>query len=81
MWSAWKIAERRGAVTQSHYWIRANRIEWAPKWSRQQIEAGRLSDRLAQQRHFDGARGGSAVITAWYKFKGWFKRVFLGRCL
>ena len=26
---------------QSHYWIRNNTVEWAPKWSKRQIEAVR----------------------------------------
>lgn len=38
---------------QSHYWIRNNRIEWAPKWSREQIERGRRHDGLAKDDYFD----------------------------
>ena len=30
---------------QSHYWIRQSRIEWAPMWSRTEIEAGRQEDK------------------------------------
>jgi hypothetical protein len=37
---------------QSHYWIRNNRIEWAPKWSRKQIEHGRLRDNSVKQDYF-----------------------------
>lgn len=33
---------------QSHYWIRNNRVDWAPKWSREQIEHGRLHDDLGE---------------------------------
>jgi hypothetical protein len=40
---------------QSHYWIRRNRIEWAPRWSRRAIEAGRAEDRQAKQAFFDRA--------------------------
>ncbi|MDD5068637.1 MAG: DUF6527 family protein [Candidatus Pacebacteria bacterium] len=29
---------------QSHYWIRNNEIEWAPKWSKEQVEDGREED-------------------------------------
>ena len=29
---------------QSHYWIRNNTVEWAPKWSRKQIKAVRKKD-------------------------------------
>jgi hypothetical protein len=38
---------------QSHYWIRNNRVEWAPKWSREQIERGRWHDGLAKGDYFD----------------------------
>jgi hypothetical protein len=27
---------------QSHYWVKCNRIEWAPKWSREKIELPEL---------------------------------------
>lgn len=30
---------------QSHYWIKKNQVQWAPHWTRQQIEAGRALDR------------------------------------
>lgn len=36
---------------QSHYWIKRNRIEWAPKWSRGQIEAARARDKAARDRY------------------------------
>lgn len=29
---------------QAHYWIRKNRVEWAGRWSRERIEAGRRDD-------------------------------------
>jgi hypothetical protein len=37
---------------QSHYWIRNNRIKWAPKWSREQIERGRTHDNYAKEGYF-----------------------------
>lgn len=37
---------------QSHYWIRNNRVDWAPQWSQQRIEHGRLSDQHAKQEYF-----------------------------
>jgi hypothetical protein len=39
---------------QSHYWIERGRIRWAPKWSREKIEAGRARDRRAKERHAAG---------------------------
>ena len=32
-------------LCQSHYWIRNNEIEWAPKWTKKQIKSGRNKER------------------------------------
>jgi hypothetical protein len=37
---------------RSHYWIRNNRVKWAPKWSREQVEHGRLHDGYSKQSYF-----------------------------
>lgn len=37
---------------QSHYWVKRNRVEWAPRWSREQVERGRKRDRRAKLEHF-----------------------------
>ena len=37
---------------QSHYYIRKNRVRWAPKWSREQIERGRLHDSHDKEGYF-----------------------------
>lgn len=37
---------------RSHYWIRRDRVEWAPQWSRKRIEAEQSRDRAAKQRDF-----------------------------
>lgn len=29
---------------QSHYWITNNNVEWAPKWTKRQIEQGNMRD-------------------------------------
>jgi uncharacterized protein DUF6527 len=42
-----------GFPCQSHYWIKRNRVKWAPRWSKKQIEAGRLNDRIVKERYFD----------------------------
>src|SRR6266850_2357993 len=39
---------------QSHYWIRRDRVEWAPRWSKKQIEAGRARERLEKERYYKG---------------------------
>lgn len=38
---------------QSHYWIRHNRVEWARRWSREEIDAGRVYDRWSKKKYFD----------------------------
>ncbi len=39
---------------KSHYWVRQNRVEWAPKWSRRQIETGRQRDSARKAQYFKG---------------------------
>lgn len=40
---------------KSHYWIRNNRVKWAPRWSQEEIDRGRSRDRSAKQRYFGDA--------------------------
>ncbi|MGZ4753422.1 MAG: DUF6527 family protein [Acidimicrobiia bacterium] len=42
-----------GLKCQSHYWVRNNRVEWAPRMSRDRIDAGRRRARIAKQQHFN----------------------------
>lgn len=35
---------------QSHYWIKRGRVEWARKWNREEIEAGRARVGLAKEK-------------------------------
>ncbi len=46
---------------QSHYWIRNNRVKWAPKWSRAEIERGRAHDHYAKQGYFSDQDADRAV--------------------
>lgn len=41
---------------KSHYWIRRNRIIWAPSWSRERINFGRAFDALVKERYFESAK-------------------------
>jgi hypothetical protein len=47
---------RWGSECQSHYhyWITRSHVRWAPKWSREQIDAGRRADTRATARYYDG---------------------------
>jgi hypothetical protein len=40
-----------GFDCQSHYWIRASRVNWAPRWSQDRIDAIRSDGRLAKGNH------------------------------
>lgn len=37
---------------RAHYWIRKNKVEWAPSWTREQVAAGRNRDRAIKRRQF-----------------------------
>jgi hypothetical protein len=41
---------------KSHYWIRRNRVKWAPRWSQKEIEAGRSHDRWEKERYFESSK-------------------------
>lgn len=83
--SGWKLSSKHGKISlypsignwslpcKSHYWIRANKTEWAPRWSQHQIDAGRLSDRLAQEHHFDASPNMPLRPSLWQKFLRWLK--------
>jgi len=69
---------------QSHYWIRRNRVEWARRWSREKIAAGRTEDRRSKEKYFgfggaaaraDVARSGERRVGTglWSKLREWFE--------
>src|SRR3989442_9215850 len=37
---------------QSHYWIRENKVIWAPTWSKQQIEKGRALEQKVKEKYY-----------------------------
>jgi hypothetical protein len=51
-----------GFPCQSHYWIRDNRVKWAPRMSKEEIIAGRSHDWLAKGKYFESA-GHAATTT------------------
>jgi len=85
----WQLTDKAGEITlypsigswnlpcQSHYWIRTNRVVLAPKWSKTQIEASRVSDRLERERHFDVPVDAS-FGSPWEKLLNWFMKVLRG---
>jgi hypothetical protein len=61
---------------QSHYWIRQNRVLWAPRWEKNEIEAGRAYERSAKEKYFNRGKIATAQSeTFWQKIKRrWFKQ-------
>lgn len=41
----------------SHYWIRRNKVVWARRWSRKEIEAKRAHDRAAKAKYYGESSG------------------------
>lgn len=58
---------------QSHYWIDRGHIRWAKQWSQEQINNGRIRDRLAKQRHY-GQLGGPTGF--WGRLWSWILNIF-----
>ncbi len=57
---------------QSHYWIKNNRVRWAARWSKEEINAGRTYDQSAKERSFDTADSGKAERGFWRKLRKWW---------
>ena len=64
---------------QSHYWIVRNKVEWARRWSPDEIAAGRASEHRAKQRNHaatavrnDEAQHGNPTKRWWRKLTMWF---------
>ena len=37
---------------QSHYWITDNEVEWAPRWTKRQIERGRIEEEQDKEKYY-----------------------------
>ncbi len=37
---------------KSHYWIRRNKVKWAARWSKDEIDAARSHERLAKESYY-----------------------------
>jgi hypothetical protein len=54
---------------QSHYFITRNRVEWAPRWSREQIEHSRAREALERQQYYEQINKKQATL--WQRLKKW----------
>ena len=82
--SLWPSIGNWSEKCQSHYWIRNNRIHWAPRWSRRRIDTGRRARERDLDRYFGdnsslpprrplwGHTLKPSTLRAW--FKHFFKR-------
>lgn len=65
----WQLTMKNGSPTlfpsigsfalpcESHYYIRAGRVDWAPKWSKAEVEAGWRADQRAREEGFSRQPG------------------------
>lgn len=70
-----------GFDCRSHYWIRGNRVIWAPRWSQDRIAAGRAYDMSTKEDYygvpgaatdrFKKEKGAKAKRGLWQKLKDW----------
>lgn len=82
----WKFTEGRNGPSLSpsvgnwhlacrtHYWITDGRIIWAPNWTEEQVQAGRLRDEQRPTEYFDaiGRARPRGMIT---RLIVWFRRI------
>jgi hypothetical protein len=80
--SLWPSVGNWSYPCQSHYWIEQNQIEWAPKMSRERIDANRMHDK-ADREHYLRSRTQPAIPLAptsksrrglFDRFRGVFRR-------
>jgi hypothetical protein len=57
---------------RSHYWIKKNRVVWAPAWSAKEIAAGRAADQHTKQAYYEPKR--STLISP-EKTASWWTRL------
>lgn len=62
---------------RSHYFVTRNRVKWAPRLSRTEIEAGRKNDQRVREKYYDAApvqrrpADDQELIRWWRRLKWW----------
>jgi Family of unknown function (DUF6527) len=64
---------------ESHYWIRENYVEWAPKWDNDMIKKGREESKHDKKIYYNNnnqepLQDDSKTKDAWWKFSWLFKK-------
>lgn len=58
-----------GFPCQSHYFIRRNKVVWASRWSREEIESGREFDRNEKTQHYaPNARHDPTLVARFFRW-------------
>jgi hypothetical protein len=59
---------------QSHYWISSGEVEWAAKWTPEEIAAGRRHEQERRHAHYNAIerKRGGVVRRSWRWFVGLF---------
>ena len=62
---------------RSHYWIRRNRVQWAPAWSKARIEVGQAADEHDLDSYFAGREADASPGTEALERpgRGWMGRL------
>lgn len=59
---------------QSHYWIQRGHVRWAPKWSPEQVAAGRLREQQRLRAYLDARKHAGIMRKFWRWLKSLFER-------
>lgn len=68
-----------GFPCESHYWIIDNHIEWAPKWTKDEIKVGRNYNKMKKNNYYsqieeDENKNRENLKDPWWKFNWLLKR-------
>ena len=80
--SLWPSIGSWSEECQSHYWVRNNKIKWAPKWSKREILKSRNARDLELDWYFGANTNPKAGHTVQKRLpiptslRGWFTRLF-----
>lgn len=84
--SLWPSVGSWNLPCRSHYVIKHNKVQWAPRWSDERICAGRRRDQAALEAYFDpeeeapgeelsSSRGGTPASPGWSRrIRKWLRR-------
>ena len=76
--SLWPSIGNWNFTCQSHYWIKHNRVEWARRWSQDEIDEGRTRDSLTKESYYKNTAYETTQTNAkqsyWNRLKEWLSK-------